>query len=281
MLGNLRWRDRRSMFRRPDEQIRRGEYEVVRLSDDRLTKPFVLQHHYSRAYCAARFRFGLFPRGGGELVGVAVFSHPVNDRTLTNVFGGAAVESVELGRFVLLDSVKGNGETYFLGRCLRELRREGLRGVVSFSDPMPRETATGERVFPGHIGTVYQAGSANFLGLGTPSVLHLLPDGRAFNKRAASKVRNGEEGRDYAARQLVEAGADDPAEMVGRLYATHADWLAHWVGRLTRRVRHPGNLKYAWFFQGSAAYSLPYPKVCRDSRFPVPGVRGGTARRPP
>ena len=262
MLGNLRWRDRRSIFRRPDEQIRRGDFEVVRLPDDRLTKPFVLQNHYSRSYPAARFRFGLFALGG-ELVGAAVFSHPVNDRTLTNVFGGPATESVELGRFVLLDSVKGNGETYFLARCLRVLRREGLRGVVSFSDPVPRETVLGQKVFPGHIGTIYQAGSAHYLGRGTPSVLTLLPDGRAFNKRAASKVRNGEVGQDYAARQLVEAGADDPAVTVGWLYESYADWLAYWLGRLTRRVRHPGNHRYAWYFNGSAAHSLPYPKLDR------------------
>lgn len=35
----------------------------------------------------------------------------MNGRSLTNVFGAKAVESVELGRFVLLDDVPGNGET--------------------------------------------------------------------------------------------------------------------------------------------------------------------------
>ncbi len=37
--------------------------------------------------------------------------------------------ATELGRFVLLDSVPANGESFFLGQCFTLLRREGLAGV--------------------------------------------------------------------------------------------------------------------------------------------------------
>jgi len=57
---------------------------VAELPDDAAAKAFVLEHHYSASYPAARWRFGLFRRGA--LQGVAVFSHPVNDRALTAVF---------------------------------------------------------------------------------------------------------------------------------------------------------------------------------------------------
>src|SRR5262249_25959639 len=87
-------------------------------------------------YPAARWRFGLFRRG--VLQGVAVFSHPCNDRALTSVFPGRATDSVELGRFVLLDEVPGNGETWMLGRCFRLLRHAGLAGAGA----SPRPTAT-------------------------------------------------------------------------------------------------------------------------------------------
>ena len=106
------------------------------LPDDATAKAFVREHHYSGSYPAARWRFGLFRRG--VLQGVAVFSHPCNDRVLTSIFPGPATGSVELGRFVLLDEVPGNGETWFLGRCFARLRREGLAGVVAFSDPCRR-----------------------------------------------------------------------------------------------------------------------------------------------
>jgi hypothetical protein len=189
MIGNQRWRDGRSVFRRPDGQLRTRAYEVAEVGDG-VAKAFVQRHHYLKSYPAARFRFGLYRRD--VLVGVAVFSHPTNDRALTNVFGGFARESVELGRFVLLDAVPYNGETWFLARCLRVLRKIGLRGVVSFSDPVPRRTADGRVICPGHIGTVYQAGNAAYLGRGSPTPLFLLPDGTTFSKRAISKVPPGQ-----------------------------------------------------------------------------------------
>lgn len=123
-----RWREHRDSYRPAGELIRTAAYDVAPL-DELAAKAFVVGHHYSRSYPAARFRFGLYR--AGELAGVAVFSHPSNDKVLTGVFPGTrAIESVELGRFVLLDDVPGNGETWFLGQCFAALRREGLCGVV-------------------------------------------------------------------------------------------------------------------------------------------------------
>lgn len=150
---NQRWLFGRDSYRPPSEVIRTAEYDVAGIDGDTEPKAFVLTHHYSRSYPAARFRFGLYRRG--VLVGVSVFSHPSNDKVLTNTFPCVATEAVELGRFVLLDSVPGNGESWFLARCFEQLRAQRLFGVVSFSDPMPRTAVDGTRIFPGHIGTVY------------------------------------------------------------------------------------------------------------------------------
>jgi hypothetical protein len=42
------------------------------------------------------------------------------------------------------------------------------------------------------------------------------------------------------------------------------EWLAHWLGRLTRTVRHGGNHKYAWpldrALRKQMPESRPYPK---------------------
>jgi hypothetical protein len=235
-----RWRDRRDSYRRPDEQIRTSAYDVAPIGDDMTARRFVEQHHYSGTYPAARERLGLY-RGGG-LVGVAVFSHPASDAVLTNVFPGVARDSVELGRFVLLDDVEGNGETWFLARCFEMLRAKAYRGVVSFSDPMPRYDLTRDRqVFAGHVGTIYQAHNAVYLGRATSRTLRLLPDGTVFSARAASKIRAGERGWRYAADTLERFGAaplTDPN--------AGPSWLAHWLPILTRAVRHPGNHRYAW-----------------------------------
>ncbi len=263
--GNQRWRDRRHVFVPPKVRFDPSRYDVLELTDDATAKAFVLAHHYSASYPAARRRYGLF--GPGGLEGVAVFSVPCNDRVLTSVFDVPAAQAVELGRFVLLDQVPFNAETWTLARCFELLRREGFRGVVSFSDPVPRTTADGHVIFPGHIGTIYQAASARYLGRGTPRTLRLLPDGRVFSERSLSKLRvPGDAPRPkgwcYAAGLLEGAGADlAPAPGAGNLAA----WAARWVAALTRPLRHPGNHKYGFALDRRLRAAMPpavtYPKA--------------------
>jgi hypothetical protein len=248
-MVNQRWRDRHGSWRPSGEPIRTSEYDVELIPDDSTPKAFVVAHHYSASYPAARARVGLFRRG--ELVGVAVFSVPCRNEVLEAVFPDAAA-SVELGRFVLLDEVPGNGETWFLARALRLLAREGFVGVLSFSDPEPRATLDGCTVFAGHVGQIYQAGNASYLGRGGRRTLKLLPDGRVFSARAIAKLRAGERGWRSAARPLIDAGASEPPadERARRL------WLAASLTRFTRNVRHPGMHRYAWALD--RAISLPF-----------------------
>lgn len=249
-----RWRAGRDSYRPAGEVIRPSDYEVAEL-DEGGAKAFVVHHHYSRSYPAARFRFGLYRRG--VLSGVAVFSHPCNDKVLTRTFDVPAAEAVELGRFVLVDEVPGNGETWFLARCFAGLRGR-VAGVVSFSDPVARRTDAGDVVFPGHIGTIYQAHNAVYLGRGTARTLRLLPDGRVLSARALQKVRARERGWRYVVDQLVEAGAAPP-----RLHEDLAAWLSSALRATTRTLRHAGNHRYAWAFSRALGRRLerqPYPK---------------------
>lgn len=254
-----RWRDRRDSYRPAGETIDPARYEIAPI-DMKTAKAFVLGHHYSASYPSCRFRYGLFDRGarfvdGPDLVGVAVFSHPMAPAVLTNVFPGDVLESVELGRFVLLDCVPGNAESFFKMRCRELLRRDGIIGIVAFSDDVARQTADGRLVFAGHIGTIYQASNAVYLGRGRARILRLLPDGRVFSERAISKIRNGERGWRYAVDLLVAAGAGEPGADVGR-------WLESALATVTRPLRHPGNHKYAWKLDRAVRLpaSRPYPK---------------------
>jgi hypothetical protein len=256
-ISNQRWRRGFDRYRPAAESIRTADYDVVELPDDRLAKAFVLVHHYSGSYPAARWRFGLFHRG--TLQGVAVFSHPCNDRVLTTVFPGTATDSVELGRFVLLDEVPGNGETWMLGQCFHLLRREGLAGVVAFSDPCRRLNRAGVPIFAGHIGTIYQAHNATYLGRGTPRTLSVLPDGSVLSERAQQKVRAADRGLRYVVARMVDFGAQPPWSYRPEDLAA---WLRAWKRRLCRRIRHCGNYKYAWALNRRVRlpWGLPYPK---------------------
>jgi hypothetical protein len=252
-----RWRARRESYRPAGEVIATRRFDVDRFADDRIPKAFVLEHHYSGSYPAARFRFGLYR--SGALVGVAVFSVPVSDKVITAPFKIPAIEGAELGRFVLLDDVGANGETWFLARCFEALRGE-LRGVVSHSDPVPRATSAGVQVLPGHVGTIYQAFNGRYLGRATARTLRLLPDGRAFSPRAEQKIRSRSRGWRYAAAVLERAGAAP----LGERDDARA-WLALWLPRLTRPLRHPGNHRYVWALDRWLRRELPpgkaFPKV--------------------
>jgi hypothetical protein len=253
-----RWRERRSTFRPAGETINPRRYDVAPIESDAIAKAFVLEHHYAGTYPAARVRVGLYR--GGELAGVAVFSHPCNNAVLTNVFDAPALEAIELGRFVLLDDVEGNGETWFLARCFEELRGRGIRGVVSFSDPIARVADDGRVVHPGHVGTIYQAHNGRYLGRSSAIPLRLLANGQVLSKRTISKIRTGERGWRYGAELLERQGASPaPLDVEAR-----AAWLAGWLPRLTRPLRHPGNHRYAWPLERRTRIlleSLPYPKI--------------------
>ncbi len=253
-----RWRRRCATFVPPSERFDARRYEVAAIPDDTTARAFVEAHHYSRSYPAARWRFGLYERGA--LLGVAVFSVPVRAEVLKPF--PHEIAATELGRFVLLDPLAFNAETWFLAQVARLLRREGPEGFVMFSDPHPRTTAEGEVVFAGHVGGIYQAFSARLLGRAHPDTIHLLPDGRVLPRRALVKVRKAEKGWRTAVDRLVEAGATPPETTRADALT---DWLARELPRVTRRERHPGNWKYAFGITSSARRglppSLPYPRV--------------------
>lgn len=261
-----RWREGRALYRPAGEPIDTGAYEVALIAGDATAKAFVLAHHYSGSYPAARRRFGLYR--GADLVGVAVFSVPANTAALA-CLPGEPMASLELGRFVLVDDVPANGETWFLARCFEELRREGFVGVVSFSDPCARPRRDGTVVFPGHVGTIYQASNAVYLGRSKAETVRLLPDGSVLHRRALAKLRNGEVGRDYVEALLRRHGAPERGDEDVRA------WTASALSQLVTPLRHGGNHKYAWTLRRAdrrhLPASLPYPKV-RDPRLAPSGA---------
>jgi hypothetical protein len=258
-----RWRSRRTSYRPARELFDPDCFEVAPILTDTEAKHFVCEHHYSGSYPAARYRFGLWRGGEGiELAGVAVFSVPVRREVTTSVLPGEAAEHVELGRLVLLDNVLANAESWFVAQCFRRLRAEGIVGVVSFSDPMARPALDGSIVMPGHVGTVYQALSAVYVGQSRRDTMRLLPDGSVLSSRALAKIRKGSQGHRYAEQLLVRHGATP------RRGLDPDTWLREWLPRLCRTVRHPGNYKYCWALDRRARRHLPesrpYPKVVAE-----------------
>jgi len=145
----------------------------------------------------------------------------------------------------------------------RDAARIGVRGIVAFSDPLPR--TIGDRLLmPGHVGIVYQALGAVYTGRGTARWLTMLPDGSVLSARTLAKITAAEPGSNGAIARLVEWGAPPKPERVpGR------EWLPEALVAVgARRIWHPGNHRYAWSIgprwsrraHPVALPALPYPK---------------------
>jgi hypothetical protein len=245
MTACMRWQPGRlQTWRRPEDGgFDPSQYGVAALGELD-AKHYVLDRHYSGAYPAASQRFGLFDLADQHLAGVAVLSVPVQARVLTAVFPDLEpyVESLELGRFVLDDEVAANGESWFLAQIFRMAADCGIRGVVSFSDPLPRQRADGTLIMPGHVGIIYQASNAIYTGRSTARTLTVLPDGTVLSERAAQKIRGQERSHEYAEQLLITHGARAP-----RADESPVAWLAEALQDIgARRVRHKGNHRYAF-----------------------------------
>ncbi|MGV8909283.1 MAG: hypothetical protein ACOH1Y_09895 [Propionicimonas sp.] len=264
-----RWTNRQhSWVRRSQGGFNPNRYTVTPIHEQ-VAKEFVVQHHYAGTYPAASRRYGLLQASDQALLGVAVFGIPAQAKVLTNVFPTLVpyVQSLELSRFVIEDDARGrapgNTESWFLARCFELLAADGIRGIVSFADPVPRKVG-GRLLFPGHVGTIYQASNALFTGRGTARTLTILPNGTSLSDRSLQKVRKTEQGHEYVERRLINAGAQPL-----RAGTTGASWLhdaLNDAGAL--RLRHRGCLRYAMVTShrdrnliAVRSPALPYPKA--------------------
>lgn len=258
-----RWKDGTHSWRhRSEGGFDRDRYTVAAI-DELKAEEFVVRHHYSRSYPAAKLRWGLLDET--RLVGALVLSMPMSNKVLTNPFPDLepSVESAELGRLILLDECPPNSETWFIARCFEEAAAIGIRGVVSFADPVPRVVA-GELLFPGHIGITYQAKNAVMTGRSWPQTMTILRDGTTLSKRAKQKVRKQERGHGHVERKLIAAGARPM-----RAGEKPSVWLAEAIDAVgATKLRHRGSYRYC-FALGNPTQRrrvrihgtpLPYPK---------------------
>lgn len=123
--------------------------------DKALAYAFVSTYHYlGKAEFFAKYAFGLWCCG--ELVGVATYSNPQGTTALQGWFGlGNDDQSVlELSRLAMLPILNGtNATSFFLSGSIRELKRFGVRAVITLADASR------------HIGSIYQVCNFKYYGL--------------------------------------------------------------------------------------------------------------------
>ena len=125
-------------------------------------KRYIHENHYSHgSHNSPSPCYGLFD--GEELIGCLMFATPCSENVRSSVFGPEYKDNVtELHRLHIKDVTPKNTESWFISRCLKQLKidKPQIWGVVSFADNTE-----------GHKGTIYKAtnairagetGSANF-----------------------------------------------------------------------------------------------------------------------
>lgn len=259
----------------------RRRYEVVELAEAP-AREYIQANHYLSGWPPAVHRFGLVdlePAGGGDgqvvdgqlLVGVVVLGVPMSRRALTRVFPSLEpyTEALEMSRVCLSPSVASNGESFTVAGALRLAAGHGVRGVVTYADPVARlrtlpdgRTAGSPR---GHLGVIYQALSATYTGRSTARTIVVLPDGQVLPARSIAKFVAGDRGADGFERRIAALGASPrPAGSDRRA------WLRTALEQIgARRQRHPGTHRYALPVGRTRAErsravfgmpALPYPK---------------------
>ena len=261
MLTNRsqRWREKRSRYVDDHTVIDTSRYAVDAV-DPRAARDFIATHHYLPNFPAAIFSAGLFgegPAGRSVLLGVAVFAVPSTNAVITRHTGFAdPAAGTTLARFLLLDEVPQNAESWMLARAFRLLRTEKphIEAVVSYSDPQA-----------GHIGRIYQALSAAHRGITRSRTIYRV-GAVPVSGRTLSKIRLGERGAAGAIDQIVALGAPRPLP---------TESAGTWLDRLHRerillRVPHPGLFTYVFELSRRARVrgrDLPrkaYPKMLTE-----------------
>lgn len=251
-----RWREKRSRYVDDLSVIDTRRYAVDGIGPE-IARHFVAVHHYLPNFPAAIFSAGLFGPGSGgtsQLVGVAVFAVPSTNAVITRHTGfDDPAAGTTLARFLLLDEIAANAESWMLARAFRLLRAEkpGIEAIVSYSDP-----------WAGHIGRIYQALSAAHRGVTRPRTIYRI-GAIPVSGRTLSKIRLGERGASGGIDQIVALGAPRPL-----LTETAGAWLDRLHReRILLRVPHPGLYTYVFELSrraralGRDLPSKPYPRV--------------------
>jgi hypothetical protein len=122
-------------------------------------KPLIINHHYSHKWTSCRYSYGVYY--DSKLIGCVVYGPPVGRQAFASITKTIKLdrkEVMELTRLWIADGYGTNIESYSIGQTFKYLRNEGIRVLLSYSDPNV-----------GHLGKIYQA--TNWLYQGNETML--------------------------------------------------------------------------------------------------------------
>ena len=144
------------------------DYRVERIEMTEAAAKLLGHFHYLKTRpSGVQHVFGLFNEAS-ELIGVATFGRFSRLQSQEKYVG-----CLELSRLYAVDEAPKNTESFFLGACLRWLKKHtDIGGVISYADPTE-----------GHQGTIYRAANFKEIGKTRPSYHYEDKEGGRVHKR--------------------------------------------------------------------------------------------------
>ena len=170
------------------EEIMAGEMKVkeftVQLESFQLCDTeignFLKTWHYSKNIKGLLQEFVFSLRHEGELIGVCLFGTPAGINTPKYYAEGKNPKGVyELRRLCLIDETPKNAESYFIGKCLRYLKKNTkVHTILSYADPNK-----------GHTGVIYRASNFEYRGVQTTNCATIEWNGKLYHGRVYGNRR--------------------------------------------------------------------------------------------
>jgi hypothetical protein len=178
---------------KPDKPVaRRGDYTFGPCAPVAGRK-LVEEYHYSKSASHRAFAFCI--SRDGEPVGAALFLPPLPPAAKKHAVSDPK-KVTTLHRLVIRPGEPQNAASMLIAQALRHLRRDGRYDVVvTFAD-----------LSQGHVGTVYRATNATFVGLTKPEPYWVDPETGRRVSRKATRSRTGAEMRALGYERHISPG---------------------------------------------------------------------------
>jgi hypothetical protein len=153
----------------------------VRLVDRSEITEFIENWHYSKSINGVKssYCFGLYD--DNKLIGAMLFG-TVGMANAWKKYAENESEILELRRLCCIDDTPKNTESYFIGKCLRYLKKEtSIKYIVSYADTNH-----------GHRGTIYKASNFEYKGMtNSGRVIMRLSDGKQYHDKTIRTYYKG------------------------------------------------------------------------------------------
>lgn len=161
-------------------QLRKEDFFVAPILMP-LAIEMVEKWHYSRS-CGntGTFIMGLFRKQDSKAVGAAVWLPPTKQSAMSVAKDGAHARVLSLSRLAIDPEVPSNAASFFIGQCIRTIRKDGRFDVlVTYADTWQK-----------HSGAIYKATNWKYLGPTRPYPVYVDKENRMVSKKSCRNTRN-------------------------------------------------------------------------------------------